>query len=341
MKKGIVSVGNWLVDYVKVIEKYPAPGNLTTIESVKVGLGGCAHNVSVNLAKMKTGFPVYAAGCIGDDANGEYVLREIEANGMHTRYMNIIKGVATSYTDVMAERGGASRTYFHCRGANAYLDMEHIEKIDANAKIIHLGYLLLLDKLDTPDPEYGTRTARLLKQLKEQGYKTSVDVVSEEGDRFSKIVRPCLPYIDYLIFNEIEAGSVTCLKIRRADGSIDTSALKEAAAMLMAEGVGELVAIHFPEGGYSLYKDGSSYFVPSFKVDSGDIVSTVGAGDAFCAAMLYAVHENYAPAEALLFANANARFNLMDATCTGGAVPVAKIKEFIASNPEQYSIDLI
>ena len=335
MRKGIIAVGNWLVDFVKVIEKYPAPGNLTTIESVEIGLGGCAHNVSVNLAKMQTGLPIYAAGCIGDDANGEYVLREIARNGMHARYMNIIKGVATSYTDVMAERGGVSRTYFHCRGANAYLDMEHIERIDADAKIVHLGYLLLLDRLDVADPEYGTRTARLLKQLKERGYKTSVDVVSEESDRFAKIVLPCLPYIDYLIFNEIEAGNVTHLKIRCDDGSIDAEALKASARKLLDEGVCELVTIHFPEGGYSLYKDGSGYFAPSFKVNSDEIVSTVGAGDAFCAAMLYAIHENYPPEEALLFANANARFNLMDATCTGGAVPVSEIKEFIASKPEQ------
>ena len=334
MRKGIIAVGNWLIDFVKVIEKYPAPGNLTTIESIETGLGGCAHNVSVNLAKMQTGLPIYAAGCIGDDANGEYVLREIERNGMHTRYMNIIKGVATSYTDVMAERGGASRTYFHCRGANAYLDMEHIERIDAEAKILHLGYLLLLDRLDVSDPEYGTRTARLLKQLKDRGYKTSVDVVSEESDRFSKIVLPCLPYIDYLIFNEIEAGNVTHLKIRRDDGGIDFENLKASARNLLSEGVRELVTIHFPEGGYSLYKDGSDYYAPSFKVNSDEIVSTVGAGDAFCAGMLYAIHENYAPEQALLFANANARFNLMDATCTGGAVPVAKIKEFIDSKPE-------
>ena len=338
MRNGIAAIGNWLVDYVKVIEKYPAPGNLTTIESVETGLGGCAHNVSVNLAKMQTGLPIYAGGCIGDDANGEYVLREIRANGMETSCMHIIKGVATSYTDVMAERGGLSRTYFHCRGANAYLDIEHFDKIEANARIVHLGYLLLLDKLDSPDSEYGIRAARLLKQLKDRGYKTSVDVVSEESDRFAQIVLPCLPYIDYLIFNEIEAGNVTRLKIRRDDSTIDSLALRKAAKELMEKGKNEQITIHFPEGGYSLYKSGKDYFVPSFKVDPGQIASTVGAGDAFCAGMLYAIHENYPPEEALLLANANARFNLMSATCTGGAVSVSEIRKFIASKPEQNRI---
>ena len=337
MRNGIVAAGNWLVDYVKVIEKYPAPGNLTTIESVEVGLGGCAHNVSVNLAKMQTGLPIYANGCIGDDANGEYILREIKANGMETSCMNIIKGVATSYTDVMSERGGASRTYFHCRGANAHFDIEHFDKIERNARIVHLGYLLLLDTLDGPDPEYEIRAARLLKQLKERGYKTSVDVVSEESDRFTRIVSPCLPYIDYLIFNEIEAGNVARLKIRRNDGAIDANHLRKAAEELIKKGVNEQVTIHFPEGGYTLYKSGASYFVSSFKVTSEQIASTVGAGDAFCAGMLYAIHENYPPEEALLLANANARFNLLSATCTSGAVSVEEICRFIASKPEQNS----
>lgn len=38
-------------------------------------------------------------------------------------------------------------------------------------KIFHLGYLLLLDSTDMPDDEYGTRSARLLAQMRDQGMK--------------------------------------------------------------------------------------------------------------------------------------------------------------------------
>lgn len=38
-------------------------------------------------------------------------------------------------------------------------------------KIFHLGYLLLLDSLDMPDDEFGTRSARLLAQMCDQGMK--------------------------------------------------------------------------------------------------------------------------------------------------------------------------
>lgn len=41
-------------------------------------------------------------------------------------------------------------------------------------KIFHLGYLLLLDSLDMPDEEYGTRSARLLAQMRDNGFETSL-----------------------------------------------------------------------------------------------------------------------------------------------------------------------
>ena len=66
-------------------------------------------------------------------------------------------------------------------------------------KIFHLGYLLLLDKLDNEDKEFGIVAARVLHQLQDKGFKTSVDLVSEESDRYKKIVLPCLKYINYLV----------------------------------------------------------------------------------------------------------------------------------------------
>ena len=64
-------MGNWLVDSVKFIDVYPTKGNLITITDVEVGLGGCSHNVLVDLARLNSGLPLYAGGCIGRDAYGQ------------------------------------------------------------------------------------------------------------------------------------------------------------------------------------------------------------------------------------------------------------------------------
>jgi sugar/nucleoside kinase (ribokinase family) len=80
-------------------------------------------------------------------------------------------------------------------------------------KIFHLGYLLLLDSLDMPDDEFGTRSARLLAQMRDQGYETSLDLVSRKGDpRYQPLVLPALRHLDYLVINELEAGEFSGLR---------------------------------------------------------------------------------------------------------------------------------
>ena len=330
-RKGIISAGNWVVDSVKFIDVYPQKGNLTSITGVDEGLGGLAHNVLVDLASMRSGLPLYAGGCIGDDDHGRMCLEACDKFGIDRTNLRVLEGESTSYTDVMTEKGGA-RTFFHYRGANARLSVEHVLACQSPARIFHLGYLLLLDSLDKEDPEYGVAAARALDGLQKMGYETSVDVVSEEGDRYRKVVLPCLKYTDYLIINEVEAENSLGIKLRQSDGSILFSDVEAAARKLLELGVRKLVVIHFPEGGVAAAKDGRCCSAPSFSPDKSEIVSTVGAGDAFCAGALYAIHEGYSLEDLLDFASASARFNLFSTTSTGGAPTLETIQAFIANN---------
>ena len=329
MRRGIISAGNWLSDTIKFISHYPAVGNLVTIEKIDQGFGGCAHNVLADLARMQTGIPLYAGGCVGKDALGDEIFATCEKLGINAEGICRVDA-ATSYTDVMADMSNGTRTFFHHRGANAEFGPEHVDKITAEAKIFHLGYLLLLDRMDAKDEEYGVVAARVLDGLQKRGYKTSVDVVSEEGNRFREVILPCLKYMDYFIVNEVEAGACFGRNLRDAEGNILLDEVKAAARFLMESGVGEAVAIHFPEGGYGLRKSGEECYEPSFRVEPKDIVSSVGAGDAFCAAMLYALHEELPLSKSLRVANAAARFNLFSATSTDGAPTIAEIEEFLS-----------
>ena len=329
-RKGIVSVGNWIVDSIKFIDRYPAKGNLVTIRRVEEGLGGCAHNVLIDLAKYRSGIPIYAGGCVGNDRLGKMAMKAIEDNGIDGTNMKIMEDVATSYTDVMSEIDGtATRTFFHYRGANAELSPEMVLQTDCPAKIFHLGYLLLLDKLDEDDPDYGIVAARVLDGLQKKGFKTSVDVVSEEGDRFRHVILPCLKFTDYLIINEVEAEACCGISLRTPEGEILWDEVKTAAAALIDKGIGELCVIHFPEGGVAVSAAGDSAIRRSRMISPKEIVSSVGAGDAFCAGCLYAIHEGYPLDKMLDFAIASARFNLFDATSTGGAPTLEMINEYM------------
>ena len=115
----------------------------------------------------------------------------------------------TSFTAVMSNNRTKERTFFQHAGANAYYGEEHIDwdKLDVN--IFHIGYILLLPHLDEPDAQYGTKMARLLDRAQKAGMKTSIDVVSESGERFQKLVTPALRYTDYCIINELETQQTT------------------------------------------------------------------------------------------------------------------------------------
>jgi sugar/nucleoside kinase (ribokinase family) len=148
--------------------------------------------VLIDLARLEAGLPLAGAGFVGDDALGETILNDCREHKIDTKFLRATNKAATSYTDVMTEEGNGRRTFFHYRGANAQWRGEDLDFARTRAQIFHLGYLLLLDALDEPDAKYGTKAARLLAQAQEAGLKTCVDVVSEDSDRFARVVTPAL-----------------------------------------------------------------------------------------------------------------------------------------------------
>jgi len=218
----------------------------------------------------------------------------------------------------MTEREQGRRTFFHARGANALWAGAGLNFKRSRPRIFHLGYLLLLDALDRADTKFGTKAARLLAEAQAAGIRTSVDVVSEDSDRFAKIVIPALKHVDYCILNEIEAGKTTGFKLRTSGGALDTIAVRHAAGALLQQGVRELVVIHFPEGAFSRTRKGEDIWQWSLKLPANYIAGTAGAGDAFCAGVLLGLHEDWDLPKCLLTGVCIAAASLADATCTAG-----------------------
>jgi sugar/nucleoside kinase (ribokinase family) len=185
------------------------------------------------------------------------------------------------------------------------------------SRIFHLGYLLLLDGMDEPDTRYGTRAARVLFSAQAAGLKTSLDVVSEDSDRFAKIVCPALKHVDYCILNEIEAGKTTGFELRPG-GVLDLVALRHAAGALLQHGVREVVVIHFPEGAFARTRKGEDVWQSSIKLPQKYIAGTAGAGDAFCAGVLLGLHEGWELKRCLLTGVCIAAASLSQPTCTAG-----------------------
>ncbi|HEY5911834.1 MAG TPA: carbohydrate kinase family protein [Verrucomicrobiae bacterium] len=316
--RGLLAGGNWIIDQVKIIDVYPQPEQLGNILSQSEGTGGAAYNVLMDLAHSGAPFPLMAAGLVGHDSFGQRILDHCRECKIDVRHLGTTTKAPTSYTDVMTEEGHGRRTFFHARGANALWSGADLDFQRARPRIFHLGYLLLLDALDQPDARYGTRAARLLAAAQAAGIKTSVDVVSEDSDRFPRIVNPALKHVDYCILNEIEAGKTTGFKIRQQGGQLDTVALRHAAGALLQQGVRELVVVHFQEGAFARTRKGEDFWQPSLKLPPKYIVGTAGAGDAFCAGVLLGLHEGWEIPRCLLTGVCIAAASLSDSTCTNG-----------------------
>ncbi len=322
-RKGLLAGGNWIIDQVKLIDVYPQPEQLANIRSEVQGTGGAPYNVLVNLARLGAPFPLFGAGLVGTDPLGAQILEHCRKLKIDAKFLMATGEAPTSYTDVMTEVAQGRRTFFHNRGANAAWSASNLDFSKVKARIFHLGYLLLLDALDSPDPNFGTKAARLLARAQEAGLKTSVDVVSENSDRFPKVVTPALRYVDYCILNEFEAGKTTGFKIRQADGQLDTVALRHAAGALLQCGVKELVVIHFPEGGFARTRKGEDFWQSSLNLPAKYVGGTAGAGDAFCAGVLFGLHEGWDLSKCLLAGVCVAAASLSHPTCTEGVGSLA------------------
>ena len=316
--RGLLAGGNWIIDQVKLIDVYPQPEQLGNIRGQSQGTGGAPYNVLIDLARTGAPFPLMGAGLVGNDSLGEQILDDCRQHKIDVRHLSATPKAPTSYTDVMTEQGHGRRTFFHARGANALWRGDDLDFAKARPRIFHLGYLLLLDALDDPDAKFGTKAARLLAAAQAAGIKTSVDVVSEDSDRFSRIVSPALKYVDYCILNEIEAGKTAGFRIRQTDGGLDTVALRHAAGALLQQGVRELVVIHFPEGAFARTRKGDDAWQSSLKLPPKYVRGTAGAGDAFCAGVLLGLHEGWDLQKCLLTGVCIAAASLADPTCTAG-----------------------
>ena len=331
-KKGITIAGNVLVDIVKNIDSYPKPGMLSYISDISYAVGGCVPNVAIDLAKIDPDVPVSAIGKLGSDENGTYVLKQLQANGINTDMICFSTKTPTSFSDVMSQPAG-ERTFFHQKGTNAEFSPEDINIDSLNCDILHIGYILLLDKFDEEDSEYGTAMARFLHNVQKKGIKTSIDVVSDNSADYGKKIIPALKYSNYAIINEIECCKIWNTEAYKADGSLNKDELIAAMKKTVQAGVGDKLIVHSKATSFVMdAKTLECTELASLVIPESEIKGSVGARDAFCAGSLYGLYNGFSDMEILEFASSAAACNLFEANAVDGM----KNKDEIVSVSKKY-----
>lgn len=325
MRNGILVGGNWIIDQVKVIDVFPEEEKLVSILVEYSSNGGSAYNLLKGLVKLGADFPLSGLGLVGNDERGSKIIEECLALGIDVTQLRQVDA-PTSYTDVMTVKHTGKRTFFHQRGANALLDIDDFNFLNSAARIFHLGYLLLLDRLDVMEPDGRSRASIVLKEAKTLGYLTSADIVSERSDRFKDIIPAALPYIDYLFVNEFEAAMITGIATTTATGELLLDACQVAAYKIIEMGVNQWVILHFPAGAIAVNKSGAVLFQPSIEVPAEKIAGAVGAGDAFAAGVLMGLHNGLPMKECLELGVCAGASSLFAATSSDGILPANECK---------------
>lgn len=313
----ITVAGNMLADIVKVVEKYPDKGMLSTITSLSRAVGGCVPNTAIDLKTIDPSLSVNVLGRVGQDEYGDYILGELQRHGIDISGVRR-SALPTSFSDVITIKSTGERTFFTFRGANGEFCADDIDIASLGCEIFHIGYIMLMDAFDRKDKEYGTALARFMKALREQGIKTSFDCVSESSGEFREKVVPVLRYTSYAILNEIESAAVSGIPARNARGELVDDNIIRTMSYFLQCGVSEKVVIHAPEAGYLMDVSGYTVKVPSLDLPKGFIKGSVGAGDAFCAGCLYGFLTDMPDKEVLRFAAAAAASSLSKKDAVSG-----------------------
>ena len=314
-RKGIVLAGTVVLDIVNVIEQWPDEEQIAFIRETIPAPGGPPHNAAAGLVKLQASFAITLIGVVGDDAHGDIFIEKAAGYGLDTSRLRRAKGLATDYTHVMTSIDTGRRTFFFGPGVNNTLLADDLLPPDDTAKIFYLGSPGLSTSMDKSD---GWRD--VLKNVRERGFKTCMELCPVPAETQRTQVRPCLPLLDYFVINDSEAEIVSGVLVVE-NGAFVPARAEQACRKLLAMGVNDTTAIHHPQGAVAVKHTGETIYAPSVNVPKSDIAGSVGAGDAFYAGMLLGLHEDWPLSECMALANASAATSLQSATTSASIRP--------------------
>lgn len=308
-RRGIVTGGTWCVDRNRAIDAWPHEDGVAEIIGAEIYGGGSACNLAIDIRKLDPSFPVATIALVGDDSDGRFLQAQADAHGIDRTQMAVTQAAQTQFTDAYVSRTTGRRTHIFFQGTGALLTPAHFDLGRTSARILHLGLPGAHRLMDVPSGGDPNGWVTVLRQAHAVGLETNLELFSIAPERIAMLVRPCLPYLDYLIVNDLEIGAIAGMQTSD-DGVTVVKTCVDAARQVLAQGTMRLVVVHFPAGAVAIDRAGQTWTASSVSVPQSEIVSANGAGDAFAAGILYGIHESWSVDAALELGHATAAMSL-------------------------------
>lgn len=271
-----VGFGLNAVDHLVVVPSYPAFDTKTRLIEHMQAAGGQTASAMVGLQRL--GLHTAYSGRFGSDAEGQFGLAALQAEGVNLRYAETIEGARNQLAFIIIDARSGERTIIWDRDERlAYSAAEAPVEIAARGRVLHL---------DAHDPP---ACARLAGDARAAGTIVSADI-----DNIYEGLPELLPLVDVLISSKEFPHRLTGIADERAS-------LVE----LKARYGSPIVGMTLGERGALLYVDGQFIDSPACAVPGG-CRDTTGAGDAFHAGFIYGLLTGEDVETSLSLANATA-----------------------------------
>jgi sugar/nucleoside kinase (ribokinase family) len=291
------------------LEHLPRAGELIKVDELVLNIGGGAGNTAVDLARL--GVTALIRARVGDDAFGRFLIDSLQAHKVDTRALLIDPALATSQTVIVNVRG-EDRRFIHSVGANSCFVASDLDAVlDPPPRVLHIGYLLILPRLDAG--ELAERFAR----ARRAGTITVLDVATPGPGRYREPLKVVLPHTDVFVPNSDEAELI----LGETDPVRQARIFHDLGARHVVITRGELGVVSVSD---QLRVRLGAYSVP--------FVDGSGGGDAFNAGYIAGLLEGRSELDCLTLASALGASCVRAVGTTAGVFTRAQAEEFIGRN---------
>lgn len=286
-------VGSINMDMTVKAERIPLKGETLKGEDLKYIPGGKGANQAVAMAKL--GAEVEMFGCVGDDAAGTALVKNLQEMKVETKCIKTIPGVPTGLA--MITVGDNDNTIIVVAGTNDHVDISYVNEVKDS--LLECEIVLLQHEIPQETIEYVVEICA----------KNGVKVVLNPGPA-RPVKQEILEKVTYLTPNEHEAVILFGTELTFEE--------------MMKKYPEKLVITQGSRGVSTCLKSGEVILVPARKAN---VVDTTGAGDTLNGAFTVAVTEGKDIAEALAFANTAAGLSTEKFGAQGGMPTYAEVKK--------------
>ncbi|WP_223883763.1 sugar kinase [Pseudarthrobacter sp. BIM B-2242] len=255
-------------------------GPLSAGGSLAMHVAGAESNVAVGAARL--GHSVGWAGVVGADPHGEFILRQLRAEGIQVRH-RLDPSRSTGVMFLEQRTADLTRAFYYRAGsAGSTLRRDDVDHaLTAGARVLHLtGITAALGTEARAALEYAAERAAA------EGMVVSLDVNYRSKlwtrDEARAVLAPVVRHADILIASDDELDLVASAALGSGMSDDAETALAEE---LLGRGVTEVVVKRGAHGA-GVHTAAGRFESPAVAVTS---IDTVGAGDAFTAGYLSAL----------------------------------------------------